>query len=39
VSFNFGGQPVSTIPVVGPLLPGELSLPPEVLGAGYRCNG
>jgi phospholipid/cholesterol/gamma-HCH transport system substrate-binding protein len=40
VSLNFGGQPLSSIPGVGLLgLPSEISLPPEALGAGYRCNG
>jgi phospholipid/cholesterol/gamma-HCH transport system substrate-binding protein len=39
LSFNIGGQPVSSIPILGPLLPPEVSLPPELLGGGYRCNG
>ncbi len=39
VTLSFGGQPASEIPVLGPLLPPDLTLPPEAIGAGYRCSG
>jgi len=39
ISFNFGGTPISQTPLGLLGIPDELSLPPAVLGAEYRCSG
>jgi phospholipid/cholesterol/gamma-HCH transport system substrate-binding protein len=39
VSIGFGGQPISQTPLGLLGIPDEVSLPPDVLGGGYRCNG
>ncbi|PVZ10227.1 MCE family protein [Actinomycetospora cinnamomea] len=38
VSIGFGGTPISQTPLGLLGIPDELSLPPEVLGGGFRCN-